>query len=69
MDPRVLMFLANTDNLSLEEVASNAALIRLYVGGLIEAQWEEGQPLFSISVTGDEEYTLMYAQAQPVIEE
>ena len=69
MDPRVLMFLANTDNLSLEEIAANAALIRLYIGGLIEVQWEEGQPLFSISVTGEEEYTLMYAQTQPVIEE
>lgn len=69
MDPRVLMFLANTDNLSPAEVAANDALIRLYIGGLIEAQWEGEEPLFSISVAGKEEYALMYAQTQPVIEE
>jgi hypothetical protein len=68
MDPRVLMFLSNTNGMSLHEKELNEVLIRLYIGGLIEAQWQNGEPTFSITVSGREEYMLAYAYNQQPFE-
>ena len=51
MDPRVLMFLSNTKGMTPYEVEMNNALISLYMGGLVEAKWENGEPLFSLGVS------------------
>jgi hypothetical protein len=69
MDPKVLTYLANLDGLTGEEVEINNCLIRMYVSGFIDAKWEDGEPLFSLSLVGNEEYLLAYAYEQPVIEE
>jgi hypothetical protein len=51
------------------EVEMNNALISLYMGGLVEAKWENGEPLFSLGVSKEEAEMLMYAHSQKVIEE
>lgn len=66
MDPRVLSYLANTEGMTKEEVLVNDTLIKMYLAGFVEARWEKGEPLFSISVDGD---LLAYAYAQKPIEE
>jgi hypothetical protein len=69
MDPRVLMFLSNTEGMTPHEVEMNNALIKLYMGGFVEAKWENGEPLFSLGVSKEEAERLMYAHSQAVIEE
>jgi|LauGreDrversion4_2_1035121.scaffolds.fasta_scaffold2245062_1 hypothetical protein len=69
MDPRVLNFLSDTNGMSPHEVELNDTLMKMYIGGLIEARWNGTEPLFSVSIAGREEYALMYAQEQSVIEE
>lgn len=69
MDPRILNFLSDTNGMSPYEVEINNTLLRMYIGGLVEAKWNGTEPTFAISVAGREEYALMYAQTQNVIEE
>lgn len=69
MDPRVLTFLANVNGLTEEEIRVNDCLIRMYISGVVEAHWQNGEPLFSLSVTGREESMIAYAHAQRAIEE
>jgi acyl-CoA hydrolase len=69
MDPRILMYLSNTEGMTDHEVMINDTLIKLYMSGMVEAKWKNGEPLFSISMTGEEEYMLAYASQQKEIEE
>lgn len=69
MDPRVLMYLSNTNGMTPNEVEMNDILIKLYLSGMVQAQWKDGEPLFSITMVGEEEYMLAYAHNQKAIEE
>lgn len=63
------MFLSNTDGMTNHEVMMNNTLIKLYMNGLVQAEWKDGEPLFSISMKGEEEYMLAYAYQRKAIEE
>ena len=69
MDPRVRMYLSNTNGMTPNEVEMNDILIKLYLSGMVQAQWKDGEPLFSITMVGEEEYMLAYAHNQKAIEE
>jgi hypothetical protein len=69
MDPRVLMYLSNTNGMTPNEVEMNDILIKLYLSGMVQAKWKDGEPLFSITMVGEEEYMLAYAYNQKAIEE
>jgi len=65
----VLMYLYNTNGMAPNEVEMNDILIKLYLSGMVKAQWKDGEPLFSITLLGEEEYMLAYAHNQKAIEE
>lgn len=63
MDPKVLAYLSDTSNMNEQERLTNDALIRLYLTGMVQADWNNGSPLFHITLSGEEEYMLAYANS------
>ena len=69
MDPRILTYLSDVSGMTTDEAAVNDTLIKMYMSGLVEAKWEKGKPMFSISLIGEKEYMLAYAHEQKIIQE
>jgi len=69
MDPKILTYLSDVSGMNTAEAAVNDTLMRMYMSGLVEAKWEGGKPMFSISMLGEKEYMLAYAHEQKIIQE
>jgi len=69
MDPRVLTYLADVNKLTEAEIQISEQLLKMYITGLVEADWNNGNPLFSLSISGREEFLIAQAYARPLIQE
>jgi len=64
MDQRILEFLSTVNpEFTEEDIKINKALSELYIRGLIDASWNNGDPLFSANDKGRSEFLSSIAQS------